>query len=196
MGLGWFQALTIGESIRQRDSGGLKTGTHHGRAMQWTVLALFALLPLQWFAVGSTPLGTVRLHQLAILAFGVIIFFRYRARLYSPVLRTAAVFVIANLYLLSMWAMVDLFNGTKPYGALQGFLYLGAFVAIATFISRAASGKEPGVASALKWAAPVACASVVLGFSLAMLVNGVNPAGVLSKTIASANPETFPEGGF
>ena len=159
--------------------------------MQWTALALFALLPLQWFVVGSTPLGTTRLHQLAILGFGVIICFRYRARLYSPVLRTAAVFVIANVYLLSMWAVVDLFNGTKPYGALQALLYLGAFVAIATFISRAASGKEPGVASALKWAAPVACTSVVLGFSLAMLVNGVNPASVLSKTIASADPELF-----
>lgn len=153
--------------------------------MQWIALALFALLPPAVVRRGLDAAGNGTSPSTCHFNLWRHYLFRYRARFYAPVLRTAAAFVVANLYMLSKWAVVDLFNGHKPYGSLQEFLYLGAFVAIATFVSRAASGSEPGAANALKWAAPVACASVVLGFSLAMLVNGVNPAAVLSRTIAS-----------
>ena len=37
--------------------------------MKWAYLAVFCLLPLQWYYVATTPLGVGRLHQLAILGF-------------------------------------------------------------------------------------------------------------------------------
>ncbi len=155
------------------------------------MIVLFALLPLQWFGLGSTPLGTGRLHQVALVGFAAVVLSCYRLRAHAPVLRTAALFVVMSLYWLLAWAAVDLYNGRLPRGSVQELIYLAVFVALSTCFFRGASAEEPRLATALRWVAPVACASVVIGFSVAMLVNGVNPAAVLGRTIASADPELF-----
>src|SRR5262245_22957776 len=80
-------------------------------AVRWAMLAVFAALPLQWFVVGSTPLGQGRVHQLAILAFTAAIFLRYRARAHQPVLSVSAPFVIANVCLLVIWVATSFYNG-------------------------------------------------------------------------------------
>ena len=157
--------------------------------MKWLVLVLFALLPLQWFSVASTPLGQGRLHHLVIFMFAAILLSRYRMRAHAPALRTARGFVLANLYLLSAWAVIDLYNGKQPFGAVQELLYLVAFVAIATFFYRVANGSEDGAAQALKWAATVTCLAVLIGFSVAMSVNGVNALAVFGRAVSAADPE-------
>jgi len=159
--------------------------------MRWPVLALFVLLPLQWFAVGTTPLGQGRLHQVAILGFAACVLVRYRTAVYAPVLSTGAVFVIANLYMIGASAATFGYQGKAPMGAIQQALYLVAFLAIAGFWYLVASGREPGVVDTLRVAAIVLCVSLLTAFSIAMLVNGVNPISVLSRTIASADPEIF-----
>ena len=157
--------------------------------MRWLILALFAILPLQWFSVASTPFGTGRPHQLAIFLVAAFLFSRYRLSAHTPTLRAAGLFLLLNIYLMAAWAAVDLYNGSKPMGAVQATMYLAAFLAIATFFQRVANGKDPRTLEALKWAAAVTCVSVLLGFTVAMTVNGINPASVFARAVASADPE-------
>ena len=157
--------------------------------MRWIMLGLFVALPLQWFALGSTPLGTARLHQIAILSVAAIVLARYRPQVHTPLVRTAMGFLVANIFLLTVWAAVDVYNATKPAGPIQQFLYVAAFLALGTMFYRAASGAESGLVGILRWAALATCVSVVLGFAASMAVNGVNPAAVLAKTVAAADPE-------
>ncbi|MGI8433628.1 MAG: hypothetical protein ACR2LE_02675 [Nocardioidaceae bacterium] len=159
--------------------------------MRWPLFALFALLPLQWFAVASTPLGQSRLHQIAIFGFALCVLVSYRLRTYAPVLRTAAVFVIANLYMVAAIAAVAAYQGQGPGAAVQQLLYLMVFVAVGGFFFRVADGREPRLVEDLRWVAAVLCVSLLIGFSAAMLVNGVNPVAVLAKTISAGDPEIF-----
>lgn len=159
--------------------------------MRWPLFALFALLPLQWFAVASTPLGQSRLHQIAIFGFALCVLVSYRLRTYAPVLRTAAVFVIANLYMVAAIAAVAAYRGQGPGAAVQQLLYLMVFVAVGGFFFRVADGREPRLVEDLRWVAAVLCVSLLIGFSAAMLVNGVNPVAVLAKTISAGDPEIF-----
>jgi hypothetical protein len=157
--------------------------------VRWAMLAVFAALPLQWFVVGSTPLGQARVHQMAILAFTAIVLVRYRARVHRPVLAISLPFVAANVCLLVIWMATSLYNGDRPFGPVQQGLYLAAYVAFATVIFRAALGLEPGLLAALRWAAVVATAALIGGLTYSMLANGVNPIQVFSETVATANPE-------
>lgn len=157
--------------------------------MRWAMLAVFAALPLQWFVVGSTPLGAGRVHQLAILAFTAAVFVRYRARVHRPVLAVSLPFVVANGCLLVIWVATSVYNGDRPFGPVQQGLYLAAFVAIGTIVYRAAAGLEPGLLDALRWAAVWATVALIVGLAYSMLVNGVNPIPVFSRAIATANPE-------
>jgi hypothetical protein len=163
--------------------------TREGCSVRWAMLGVFAALPLQWFVVGSTPLGQGRVHQLAILAFTVTVLARYRARVHRPVLAVSLPFVVANVCLLVIWVATSVYNGDRPLGPVEQGLYLAAYVAIATVIFRAATGLEPGVLEALRWAAVWATAALIGGLTYSMLVNGVNPIQVFSQTIATANPE-------
>lgn len=155
------------------------------------MVLLFMVVPLQWFGLGATPLGSTRLHQVAIVGFAALVYLHYRVRVHAPVLRTAAPFVLMTVYMALAWAAVDLYNGKLPMGAVQELIYLAVFVALGSCFYRAASGSESGLLTSLRWVGPAACVSVVVGFSVAMLVNGVNPAAVLGRTIAAADPEIF-----
>jgi len=180
------------ESVPSSDFGRNGSGRRSGGgAMRWLALALFALLPLQWFAVASTPLGQSRLHQIAILGFASCVLARYHLRVYAPVLRTSAVFVIANVYMVAAVAAVLVFQGKGPGAAVQQLLYLVVFVALGGFFFRVATGQEPRILDALRKTAAVLCVSLLIGFAVAMMVNGVNPVAVLAKSIATGDPEIF-----
>jgi len=159
--------------------------------MRLLVLVLFALLPLQWFGVVATPLGQGRLHEIAMLGFAVVVLMRYGLATYAPVLRTTRVFVIANLYMIAAIAAVAAYRGSTPTAALRQLIYLVIFMAVAGFFYRVASGREPRVLGSLRFVAAVTCLSLLVGFSVAMIVNGVNPAAVFAKSIAAADPEIF-----
>ena len=164
------------------------SGGRHGTTGV-AVLALFAALPLQWFGLFSTPLGFTRLHQVALLTFAAAVLIRYGLETHSSLLLTTKPFVMASIYLLSVWAAVDLYNSNVPIGSVQTALYLCAFIAFAIYFYRVACGKQGRTVERLRWAAPTACASLLIGFSVAMLRNGVDPLVIIQTTIATADPE-------
>ncbi len=159
--------------------------------MKAATILLFALLPLQWVGLGSTPLGQLRLHQVALFGFAAFVLTHYHLRTYAPVLRVAAVFVIANLYMAAAIAAVQFYQGGAAGAALQQLMYLAVFVAAGGLFYLLANGHEQHITQSLRLTGAVVCTSLIIGLSVAMLVNGVNPAGVLGRTIAAGDPEIF-----
>jgi hypothetical protein len=157
--------------------------------VKWVAIGTFAALPLQWYVVVHTQLGAVRVHQLAILGFAAVFFSRYRPRALAPLLNTVWPFVIANVFMLTVWSVIEIYHGGLPYGPVQEFMYLAVFLAMGTFVYRAAIDLEPGGVEVLRWAAAVASVAVVGGLSLSMLRNGINPAGAFIDTVRSGDPE-------
>jgi hypothetical protein len=157
--------------------------------VKWVGIGTFAALPLQWYVVFQTPFGAARVHQLAILGFAAVFFCRYRPRALAPLLNAVWPFVIANVFMLTIWSVIQIYHGGLPYGPVQEFMYLAVFLAMGTFIYRAAIGVEPGGVEVLRWSAAVASVAVLGGLSLSMLRNGINPVQVLTETIRSADPE-------
>jgi hypothetical protein len=157
--------------------------------VRWLGLVVFAALPLQWFVVGGTPLGLMRLHQAVLLLVTMIILVVRPLRTNAAVLRAAAPFVVLNLVMLTVWAGISLFNGEIPRTPVQELIYLGVFVVLGTYLSRAASGEEPGALPLLRWTAVAAVVTLILAFAVSMVGNGVNPLGVLRQAIATADPE-------
>jgi hypothetical protein len=157
--------------------------------VKWVCIGTFAALPLQWYIVAQTQFGAVRMHQLAILAFAAVFFCRYRPRALAPLLNTVWPFVIANVFMLTVWAVIEIYHGGLTYGPVQEFMYLAVFLAMGTFIYRAAVDLEPGAVEVLRWSAAVASVAVLGGLSLSMVRNGINPVQAWSETIRSGNPE-------
>lgn len=157
--------------------------------MRWALWGLFFFLPLQWFVLPGIPYGQGRLHLVAMGLFLGFMLVRHRARAFRPTIQTALPFILAELALLMVWTAAGLYHGTKPIGPFQDFVYMSVFVAVGTAVYRAARDLEPGSIEALRWVALVASVSLVLGLSIAMAINGVNPATVFGQTIATANPE-------
>lgn len=159
--------------------------------MKWLGLVVFATLPLQWFVVGGTPLGIMRLHQTVLLLAVLIIFIVRPLRSNTLVMGVAMPFIALNVLMLAVWSAVSLFNGEVPRTPVQEMLYLGVFIIFGSYLARAASGAEPGALALLRWAGLAAAVTLVIAFGLSMLGNGVNPLNVLQNTIASADPEVL-----
>ena len=157
--------------------------------MKWMGLVVLAVLPLQWFVVGSTPLGLMRLHQAVLLLATVVLLVARPWRTNLPLMRAALPFITLNVVMLALWTGTSAFNGDVPRAQAQEVIYLVVFVAFGTYFARAASGAEPGALLLLRWAAVAASITLVIAFAASMLGNGVNPVGVLQRTIAAADPE-------
>jgi hypothetical protein len=159
--------------------------------MSVALLALFALLPLQWVAFPAIPFGVGSLHELAILCFTGYVLVRLRARTYAPPLRTGAAFVVANLYMLGGIAASQFYLGLTQVPAAKHLFYLVAAIAIAGFFCRAVRAPDPTVIIAARSLSVVLCVSLLLGLGVAMAVNAVNPVAVLAMTVAAGDPEIF-----
>lgn len=159
--------------------------------MRWLGLALLSALSLQWFVVASSPLAVGRLHQAALLAFAAVVLAFQRRSALGPVLRLAMPFVVATVCMLTVWTVVEVFQGDLPIKPIQQFLYLGAFLAVAMFFYRAASDQEASAVDLLRWAAAACCVTVTLAFVASMLKSGTNFLSVLQQTIAAPDPAIF-----
>lgn len=160
--------------------------------MRWLGLALLSALSLQWFVVASSPLAVGRFHQAALLAFAAIIWvvFQRRSAL-GPVLRLVLPFVVATVFMLMAWTVVEVFQGDLPIKPIQQFLYLGAFLAVATFFYRTASEQQGSAVDMLRWSAAACGLTVTLAFVASMLKTGISFLDVTQQAIDAADPAIF-----
>jgi hypothetical protein len=157
---------------------------------------MLAALPLQWFVIAGGAGVAPRLHQLVLVSFAALVIARYSARSFTPVLKSATLFTLANLYMITMSAVLNLYNGVSPVGSLEELVYLCSFVAVATFFYRAVIGKEHGAVALLRWSTAATVVTLLTALSVSMIINGVNPAQVLAQSVATADPRVLQEGIF
>jgi hypothetical protein len=136
------------------------------------------------------------LHQLALLTVTILLIWHYRPRTAAPVLRVARYFILANLYMLTAWSVMNLYHGRLPRGPLEQSMYLLAFVAVGTYVYRAAADQEKGATELLRWAAAAAVITLITALTLSMLANGVQPLQVFTQSVATADPRVLQDGLF
>lgn len=152
--------------------------------MKWPLVALLAVLPLQWFVVANG----IRLHLLAMVAFLGVAVVVLKAQAFRPVLHVTWAFVVANLVLNLVWAAANVYHGLGLRFPVEQVVYLGVFVAVGTAVHRILRGDAAAV-RVLRWSALVVSLSLLAALSVSMASNGVNAAAVLGRTIAAADPE-------
>ncbi len=153
--------------------------------MRWVLLVATALLPLQWFVVG----GGLRLHVLVIMLLGLVTAAAVSPRDLGRVLAVARPFVIANAVIVVVWLATSLYHGLGIRPVLQQAAFLFSFVTLAAGVFAVFSRDLDRTARTLRWAAAASAVVLVAALSYSMLVNGVNPARVFARTIASGDPE-------
>lgn len=153
------------------------------------MLFALALIPLQWFTVASSPIGELRMHQLAMFGLTGCVIAVYGFAKIGTATRRLQFFIIANLYMFILTVALDMYNGVLPIQAVQSLLYLISFTVISAFFFYAASDPRGYLVQALRWASVSTIAMLLLAFGVSLLKNGINPLSVIQQTIVTANPQ-------
>lgn len=153
--------------------------------MRWLMLALTAVLPLQWFVVGAG----LRLHMAAILLVAAVVLATHRGHLASRVVRLTEPFVIANFALTVIWVFANRYHGFGVRQPAEQMLLLAAFVAVGVAVLAILRDPDRRGVELLRWSTWVCMVSLVVAMTFSMAANGVNAADVFARTITSADPE-------
>ncbi|MDP9240996.1 MAG: hypothetical protein M3O55_10240 [Actinomycetota bacterium] len=154
-------------------------------------LAALAAVPLQWFVVGSTPVGVIRVHQLAALLFSACILAAYRFSKSRAVAHRFRWFIFANAILYVIWVTVALLKGRSAAEPAKQLVYLAVFLAFAAFFFAAATDPGRTVIRALRWASPVTATVFLAAFVFSAQRNGLNAWALLKTSIATGDPNVL-----
>jgi len=152
-----------------------------------TFIAL-AMIPLQWFTVVPSPIGELRLHQLAFFALTACIIVKYGLAKVGACTRRLQFFIGANLYMLILTAAMDVYNRVIPIQPVQSLLYLISFTAVSAYFYMVASDPRFHIVDALRWAGVVTVSILLTAFGFSLLKNGINPLSVVQQSIVSGDP--------
>ncbi len=153
--------------------------------MRWVMLALTALLPLQWFVVGAG----LRLHLAAILVFAVLVLSTHRGHLVSRVIRLTEPFVVANFALTVIWVFANRYHSFGVRQPAEQMLLLVAFVAVGVAVLAILRDPHHRGVELLRWSTWVCLVALVGAMSFSMAANGVNAVEVFARTVTSADPQ-------
>lgn len=152
------------------------------------MLLALACIPLQWFAVTPSPIGELRMHQLAMFGLTGCIIATYGFARIGEATRRLQFFIAANVYMLVLTSTLDVYNGVPPIQPTQSMLYLISFTAISAFFYMAAIDPRHYLIDALRWSAVVTLSILIFAFGVSLLKNGINPLAIVQQTIVTADP--------
>ena len=157
--------------------------------MRFAVLAAFSAIPLQWFILGQTVVGDIRIHQLAVMCLTVVIVFKFGLPWLERHVRGAHVFIAANLYMIILWVAMNFFNGLGMSQPIKQVAFLAGFIAIAALFHHIIRTEDTGLIDAMRWAAAASVTVLLMAFGFSMLSNGVNPIDVVTRAIEAGDPD-------
>ncbi len=160
-----------------------------GDPVKFIVLAAFAAIPLQWFLLGETALGDIRIHQLAVVFLTFVIVFKYGLPWIERHVRGAQVFIAANLYMIILWVALNVFNGLGMSQPIKQVAFLAGFIAVSALFHQIVQTGETGLVDAMRWSAAAAVTVLLMAFGVSMLSNGVNPIDVVTRAIEAGDPD-------
>lgn len=164
--------------------------------MRYSLLVLFALLPLQWFLVPVPLMGPLPLHLLALLLVtgGTVAWLRVRA--FRAVYSLSAPFLWANAALVTIWAAAAFYHGQSPRDAVEQGILLVTFLAVAALVHHGLVRDPDRFLDALRWSAVVCVGSLLFALVVATTINGVNAVSVIQQSIGSGDPTALTRGLF
>lgn len=152
------------------------------------MIAAFAALPLQWFLLAESAAGDIRLHQLASVLLTAVILLRYGLPRVGRGARSAHVFIVANVYLLILWAGLNVFNGLALLQPIKQATFLVTFIAVTALFFFAVRETDNTLIDALRWTAAAAVLVLMAAFGYSMLSNGLNPIDLIVRSIEAGDP--------
>ncbi len=154
-------------------------------------LAALGALPLQWFVLGTTPAGVLRVPQLAALLFCVCILANYRMTKSGPVARRFQVFIVANVCMYLIWIAMSVIKGRSAVEPQQELVYVAVFLAFSSYFFAVASDPRPHLVRAMRWAAPVTVTAFLIAFVYSANRNGLDAWALVKKSIANGDPNVL-----
>lgn len=147
------------------------------KAMDWTVVVMFAAMPLAWIALSNSGLGNLRLAHIPALVLIVM-----SLPLWSALGRRIPTIVGATIFYTVSYATFSWYNGAPPF-AIQQFYYIVAAFAVASIL-RTASQADWRI---LRWCGPAAVGSFLVFFEMDARRAGVDVIGLYLQAIRSGN---------
>lgn len=147
-----------------------------------------ALIPLQWFTVAPSPIGELRVHQLAMFALTACIISVYGFARIGSSTRRLQYFVGANIYMAILATALDLYNGMLPIQSIQSLLYIASFVTISALFYIAATDPREYFLHSLRWTSVITLTVLLAAFGVSLVKNGINPVSVIQQTIVTGDP--------
>jgi hypothetical protein len=155
--------------------------------MRWLLLLLLAALPLQWFRL-PVP-GALRLHVAVLIVVTCATLLRFRPRAVFPFVARTWVFVALSVALVAVVAAAGVYHSESVTPLVQQGVYPLAFVAVGYLAYRAASGRMVGAIDLLRWSALASVLTLLAALFISFARNGVDLVQVLSRAIATADPD-------
>lgn len=153
--------------------------------MRFIGLAALSAVPLQWFVLLSSSTGGLRLHQVALFAFTFLVAAHWGV---AHVARRLHVFLLANLYMFIILITMNIYHGDSPLDPILQLIYIGVFLAVATYFFQARNAADFRLVDALRWTTVSTTTVLICALGLSMVSNGVNPIGVVQEAIAAGDP--------
>ncbi|MGI8702673.1 MAG: hypothetical protein ACR2JU_15990 [Nocardioidaceae bacterium] len=161
------------------------------RRLAILVLLMLALLPLRWFAVVSTPVGTLFLHELGLLLFSVLAVVTLTPRALAVAVGSTGFLTAAMAAGFAVWSAACLFHAVSPGSAIKQWAYLGSFVLVVAAVVCFAESKDPSAIRILRWVGVTTTLMLLAALELALRINHVDALHVLSTAVTSGDPSAI-----
>jgi len=161
------------------------------RRLAILVVFMLALLPLRWFTLLSTPLGTLFLHEVGLLLFSMLAVVTLRPQMKNVALESTAFLTSVMVAGFAVWAAASLYNSVSLASELKQCFYLGSFVLVVAAFVCFAESKDQSAMRVLRWAGVVTTCMLLAALELALTINHVNALHVLASAATSGDPSVI-----
>lgn len=161
------------------------------RRLAVLVVFMSALLPLRWFTILASPIGTLFLHEVGMLVFGVVALATLRPRMLRTALDSTAFLTSVMAAGFAVWAAASLFHAVSLASVVKQYAYLGGFVLIVAALIGFAESTSQSAMKILRWAGVVTTCTLLAGLLLALTINHVDAVHVLATAVTSGDPSVI-----
>ncbi len=161
------------------------------RRLAILVLITLALLPLRWFTIVSTPLGTLFLHEVGLLLFSMLAVVTIAPKIKALALERTAFLTSVIAAGFAVWGAASLFNSVSLAAELKQCFYLGSFVLVVAAFLCFAESEDQSAMRLLRWAGVLTTCTLLAALELALTINHVNALHVLTTAATSGDPSVI-----
>lgn len=161
------------------------------RRLAVLVVFMSALLPLRWFTILASPIGTLFLHEVGMLVFGAVALATLGPRMLRTGLDSTAFLTSVMAAGFAVWAAASLFHAVSLASVIKQYAYLGGFVLVVAALIGCAESRSQDAVKILRWAGVATTLTLLAALQLALTINHVNAAQVLANAATAGDPSVI-----